>query len=64
MSTIENEYATREEAADHFRVSVDTLDRWRRAGKGPQAVKLPGGRIRYARKAIQEYDAALAASAS
>lgn len=55
------ELATREQIADYFQVSVDTVDRWRRNGQGPRAIKLAGGNVRYPRAAVNEYTAALAA---
>lgn len=39
-------YVTREVAAV-LRVSVSTLEYWRRRGGGPPYIKLPNGKVRY-----------------
>lgn len=44
--TIPRPLATREQVADYLGVSVQTLDRWRKAGKGPSSRKL-GRSVRY-----------------
>lgn len=36
-------------------VSVATLRRWRKSGKGPAFLKLEGGAIRYEREALAEW---------
>jgi hypothetical protein len=39
MNSLEG-YFTREEAAAFFNVTVGTVDRWRRAGIGPEAIRV------------------------
>ena len=45
---------TRREAADMIRVAPNTLEVWRREGKGPPTLKL-GGRYRYPRDLFEKW---------
>ena len=45
-----------DELARRWRVSARTLQRWRRAGRGPAHLKF-GNRIRYPREEVEQYEA-------
>ena len=46
---------TVKEVAAMLRVSTVTLGNWRRAGKGPKAIKLGYNKVVYSKKAVHDW---------
>lgn len=46
---------TREEAAQHLRISTDTLDRLRKAGKIAYIQHVKGGKVWFTEDALRDY---------
>lgn len=47
---------TTADVASRFAVSVSTVERWRFEGRGPQAVRLPTGSVRYRRSDVLAWE--------
>jgi excisionase family DNA binding protein len=54
-----DEWLTVDEVIAELRVPRSTFYRWRQAGTGPAAVKLPSGAVRIRRTALEEWLAGL-----
>jgi excisionase family DNA binding protein len=54
-----DEWLTIDEVIAELRVPRSTFYRWRQAGTGPRAVKLPSGAVRIRRTALEEWLAGL-----
>lgn len=55
MTTEKDEFMTQDELAKRWRISVQTLYLWRKAGKGPPFIQI-GGRPLYRRADVLEYE--------
>jgi len=58
MTTVSTDsYLTPQELADHLRVSLSTVSRWRQGDNGPPYIRLgsPRSPVRYPRAALEDW---------